>query len=69
MHRLLRWYREGADVQSKLPLLATYLGHRSFVSTQVYLTATPELLAEASRRFHHGFGAVISLSEGCHDIG
>jgi len=33
------------------------------------LTATPELLAEASRRFHHGFGAVISLPEGCHDIG
>jgi len=69
VHRLLRWYREGADVQSMLPLLATYLGHQSFVSTQVYLTATPELLAEASRRFHHGFGAVISLSEGCHDIG
>lgn len=59
VHRLLRWYREGADVQAKLPLLATYLGHCSFLSTQRYLTATPELLAEASRRFHDGFGALI----------
>src|SRR5213078_3224341 len=42
VHRLLRWYREGADVQAKLPLLATYLGHCTFLSTQYYLTATPE---------------------------
>lgn len=61
--RLLRWYHEGVDVQAKLPLLATYLGHRSFLSTQVYLTATPELLVEASRRFQAGFGSVLSLSE------
>src|SRR5439155_16201331 len=42
VHRLLRWYREGADVQAKLPLLATYLGHCTFLSAQYYLTATPE---------------------------
>jgi integrase len=65
VHRLLRWYREGADVQAKLPLLATYLGHCSFVSTQWYLTATPELLAEASRRFHQGFGALVHPPEDC----
>jgi len=59
VHRLLRWYRDDLDVQVKLPLLATYLGHCSFLSTQVYLTATPELLAEASRRFHHGFGDLV----------
>lgn len=62
VHRLLCWYREGADVQAKLPLLATYLGHCSFLSTQWYLTATPELMAEASRRFHQGFGALVHLS-------
>src|ERR1700733_13965930 len=27
VNALMRWYREGADVESKLPLLATYLGH------------------------------------------
>jgi integrase len=59
VHRLLRWYRDGADVQAKLPVLATYLGHCSFLSTQCYLTATPELLVEASRRFHDEFGALV----------
>jgi len=51
VHRLIAWYREGADVQALLPLLATYLGHVNLSGTQTYLTLTPELLAEASARF------------------
>jgi site-specific recombinase XerD len=51
VHRLIAWYREGADVQACLPLLATYLGHVNVSGTQAYLTMTPELLAEASARF------------------
>jgi integrase/recombinase XerD len=51
VHRLLAWYRDGGDVQAKLPLLADYLGHVSLVSTQVYLEITAELLGEAARRF------------------
>jgi len=51
VHRLIAWYREGADVQACLPLLATYLGHVNISGTQSYLTMTPELLAEASARF------------------
>ncbi len=51
VHRLVAWYREGADVQACLPLLATYLGHVNVSGTQAYLTMTPELLAEASKRF------------------
>jgi integrase/recombinase XerD len=51
VHRLVAWYREGVDVQARLPLLATYLGHINVSGTQVYLTMTHELLAEASRRF------------------
>ena len=27
VHTLIDWYREGADVQARLPLLSTYLGH------------------------------------------
>lgn len=49
--RLLRWYREGADVQAKLPLLSTYLGHRSIRETQVYLHLTGLVLREAHGRF------------------
>jgi hypothetical protein len=51
VHRLVAWYREGADVQALLPVLATYLGHVNVSGTQTYLTMTSELLAEASSRF------------------
>jgi site-specific recombinase XerD len=51
VHRLVAWYREGADVQACLPLLATYLGHVNIAGTQTYLSMTPDLLAEASKRF------------------
>jgi integrase/recombinase XerD len=61
---VLRWYREGADLQAKLPLLATYMGHVSVLSTQDYLKATPELLREASARFERSCGAVIPSTKG-----
>jgi integrase/recombinase XerD len=51
VHRLISWYRQGADVQRLLPQLATYLGHIHIAATQRYLTMTPELLHEASQRF------------------
>jgi integrase/recombinase XerD len=51
VHRLVAWYRQGADVQRLLPQLSTYLGHIGLAETQVYLTMTPDLLREAARRF------------------
>jgi len=51
VHRLIAWYRDGADVQARLPFLATYLGHVNLSGTQNYLTMTPELLDQASLRF------------------
>jgi site-specific recombinase XerD len=51
VHRLVSWYQQGADVKRLLPQLATYLGHLHIAATQRYLTMTPELLREASRRF------------------
>jgi site-specific recombinase XerD len=51
VHRVIAWYRAGADVQRLLPQLATYLGHVDAASTQRYLTMTAELLNEASLRF------------------
>ena len=50
-HRMLNWYREGVEPQSRLPHLATYLGHKDIVSTLVYLNITPELLQQASERY------------------
>lgn len=51
VHRVIAWYRAGANVQQLLPQLATYLGHVDVASTQRYLSMTAELLHEASVRF------------------
>lgn len=51
VHRLIAWYRQGADLQRMLPLLSVYLGHSSLDGTRVYLSMTPELLHEAALRF------------------
>jgi len=53
VHRLVAWYRQGADVQRLLPLLSTYLGHIHIAATQQYLTMTSDLLREASIRFEN----------------
>jgi integrase/recombinase XerD len=53
VHRLMAWYRQGANVQKLLPQLSTYLGHVHISDTQVYLRMTPELLREANLRFEH----------------
>ena len=47
---LLGWYRAGDDVEARLPILSTYLGHRDPRSTYWYLSAAPELLALAAGR-------------------
>ncbi|GMV03629.1 MAG: hypothetical protein AMXMBFR52_32840 [Burkholderiales bacterium] len=46
--RLARWHQQKVDVQSMLPLLATYLGHARYSDTAYYITATPELLGLAA---------------------
>jgi integrase len=61
IHRLLRWYREGADVQAKLPLLATFLGHSSYEHTQEYLKTTAVLLREGHLRFSQAIEKALPL--------
>jgi integrase len=53
---LLDWYRDGADVAARMPLLSAYLGHASPASTYWYLQAAPELLALAARRLEQPIG-------------
>lgn len=61
VHRVVAWYRTGANVQAMLPKLATYLGHLDIRSTQCYLSMTSELLQEASLRFER-----YAQLEACH---
>jgi integrase len=51
VHRLALWYRARAAINPRLPWLSAYMGHQDILGTETYLTATPELLALASRRF------------------
>ena len=55
--RLYDWehdhYRADVDVQAKLPVLSTYLGHVDPKSTYWYLSAAPELLALVCSRLQH----------------
>ncbi|NMN99019.1 tyrosine-type recombinase/integrase [Antrihabitans stalactiti] len=47
---LLGWYRAGEDVDARLPILSTYMGHRDPRWTYWYLSAAPELMAMAAHR-------------------
>ena len=59
VHALLRWYRQGADLDAKVAVLATYMGHQSVEGTQWYLHLTAELFPEVTARSHASFGDVI----------
>ena len=59
VHTLLRWYRDGAALDAKLPLLATYLGHQNLSGTQRYLHLTAELFPEITARVDAVFGEII----------
>jgi integrase/recombinase XerD len=62
VHRLAKWYREGADLHTKLPILATYMGHLSIHETQHYLQLTSEVFPELSSRCEAAFGHLIPRS-------
>ena len=47
---LLDWYHAGENVDRRMPLLSTFLGHVDPVSTYWYLQAVPELMAVIASR-------------------
>jgi integrase/recombinase XerD len=59
VNALLRWYRAGVDVDAKLPLLATYLGHGSAMSTHHYLHFIEPMRAAAGKRFAKLYASLI----------
>lgn len=61
VHALLRWYRSGVELQSRLPHLATYMGHVSIVSTERYLHFVEQLASAASGRFQARSAKVLGM--------
>lgn len=56
VNALKHCYIRGEDVHARLPLLSTYMGHVSIVSTHYYLSFVEEIRSEASERFLQRFG-------------
>lgn len=56
VHTLLHWYQQGVNVEARLPLLSTYMGHASPKSTYWYLSAAPELMAVVGKRLEEAMG-------------
>ena len=63
VHALHRWYLQGVEVRSRLPHLATYMGHVNIASTHYYLQLTPSLGEAASRLFHDRFAELFQEGE------
>jgi integrase/recombinase XerD len=56
---LVRWYRNNEDVERRLPILSTYLGHAHVTDTYWYLTSTPELLGAAGKRMEKRWAGLL----------
>jgi integrase len=56
VNTLVGWYRDGVDIQARLPVLSTWLGHADPKWTYWYLSATPELLTLAAQRLEDSLG-------------
>jgi integrase len=50
-HTLELWYDGAIDIDANMLALSTYVGHAKLTDTYWYVTATPELMAAAARRF------------------
>jgi integrase len=61
LHRLQNWYRAGIDPGPLLPWLSAYMGHGNLLGTQTYLSATPQTLSTASRRFRRSVGFDLTM--------
>lgn len=53
VRRIQTWHAQGVDVNHKIAVLATYLGHVQVSDVYWYLSAVPELMSIVADRFEH----------------
>jgi site-specific recombinase XerD len=56
VHTLIQWYRSDEDIEQRLPVLSTFLGHGHVADTYWYLSVHPELMGLATRRLEMRWG-------------
>jgi integrase len=57
LNTLIQWYRAGEDIERRLPVLSTFLGHAHTADTYWYLSIHPELMGLATKRLEQRWGA------------
>ena len=65
VHVLQKWIKEGADLTAMLPILSTYMGHKTVRATAGYLRLTAEVYPELMKRVEKSCAYVIP--EVCHE--
>jgi integrase/recombinase XerD len=53
---LVEWYRSNEDIERRLPVLSTFLGHGHVADTYWYISVEPELMGLATRRLELRWG-------------
>jgi integrase/recombinase XerD len=56
LNTLIQWYRAGEDIERRLPVLSTFLGHTHVADTYWYLSVHPELMGLATSRLEQRWG-------------
>jgi integrase/recombinase XerD len=56
VNTLVQWYRADEDIERRLPVLSTFLGHAHVADTYWYLSAHPELMQLATDRLERRWG-------------
>lgn len=51
VNRIIRWHKQGIDIDQAMLSLSTYVGHAMVTNTYWYLSAVPELMGLAGQRF------------------
>ena len=51
VRRVMLWHTQGVDIDQAMLALSTYVGHVNVTNTYWYLSAVPELIAQAAQRF------------------
>ena len=57
LNTLIQWYRAGEDIERRLPVLSTFLGHAHVADTYWYLSIHPELMGLATSRLEQRWEA------------
>lgn len=57
VHTLIQWYQNSEDIERRMPVLSTFLGHAHVADTYWYLSVHPELMGLATSRLEQRWEA------------